>query len=242
MTGCYRRPAVVALCALVTAAAAGCYEHATPTPAKAKLPTLVDGQEVELALNKSEEADVSGSRVRFYDNYRVDGMTYGDEHLTYNQVRALADPKWNHQLDEHARLVSACHRANIPRYVGYTAMVAALGMQIYGGLLLGENYAKYQQVGAYGLMGFGGLSYLTGYALFGGRKCVEANEMYGKLHMRDAGETTLYNDEQIAELAQIVLDFNKRQQNAAKAGDGDEDESDDDSDDDDEASDGSASK
>lgn len=205
---------VLSLCAVV---AGGCYGKAKPPVTPAELPPLVDGQELEVDVGSSEEWDVSGSTVRSYKNYRIEGMSYGDEHLTYNQVRTLTDPTWKKQLERHADLVRSCRRANIPRYIGYASVVAGIGLQTYGSFVMGD-YIEYQQVAAFGLMGFGALSYLTGYGLLGGRKCSEANELADKLRLDLADEKSIYSDALIGEIAPILIDFNKKQRKlAAKA-------------------------
>jgi hypothetical protein len=208
-----RAAGALSLCA----AMAGCYDKAKPAIMPAQLPPLVDGQELEVDVGSSEEWDVSGSTVRSYKNYRIEGMSYGDEHLTYNQVRTLTDPTWKNQLERHADLVRSCNRANIPRYIGYAAVVAGIGLQTYGSFVMGD-YIEYQQVAAFGLMGFGATSYLAGYALLGGRKCSEANELADKLRIDLADEKSLYSDALIGEIAPILIDFNKKQRKlAAKA-------------------------
>lgn len=202
---------------LCAALAAGCYDKAKPAITPARLPEVVEGQELEVDVGSSEEWDVSGSTVRSYKNYRIEGMSYGDEHLTYNQVRTLTDPTWEKQLERHASLVRSCNRANIPRYIGYASVVAGVGVSTYGGFLMGDK-AEYQQVVGFGLMGVGALSYLAGYALLGGRKCSEANELADKLRIDLADEKSIYSDDLIGELAPILIDFNKKQQKlAAKA-------------------------
>jgi hypothetical protein len=222
----------ISLCA---AMAGGCYQKAKPAVSPAELPPLVDGQELEVDVGSSEEWDVSGNTVRSYKNYRIEGMSYGDDHLTYNQARTLTDPTWKKQLSHHADLVRSCSRANIPRYIGYASVVAGIGLQTYGSFVMGD-YGEYQQVAAFGLMGFGALSYLTGWALFGGRKCSEANELADKLRLDLADEKSIYSDALIAEIAPIVIDFNKKQRKlAAKAEqaskDAEEEEEDEESDD-----------
>ena len=218
-------------------AATGCYSAARPAPAKAELPALQDGEIVDVDLTSSEEADVSGSRVRFYKNYQINSMTYGDTSLTYHQVRTLTDPKWQGKIDEYGRLVSSCKRANVPRYIGYASMVAGIGVQTYGFLLLKDRPELIAPVG-YGLMGFGGVSYLTGWALLGGRSCDKANEMWADMHLGKADETAIYNDELISEIGEVILKFNKDQQRlAAKKTSASDDEGSDDEAGDDEGSD-----
>ncbi len=207
-----RRVAPSVLIAL--ALGAGCYAAPKPTPARAQLPALVDGEGVNVELSSSEEADVSGSRVRFYKNYQIDSMTYDDQTLTYHQVRSLADPTWQGKMEKHARLVSRCKRANVPRYIGYAAVVAGIGVQTYGFLLLKDRPELIAPVG-FGLMGFGGASYFAGWAFLGGRACNEANEMWSDLHLEKADDTRIYNDAIIDEIGEVVLQFNKNQRRLA---------------------------
>jgi hypothetical protein len=217
---------------LFAALAGGCYGKAKPAVTPAELPQMVDGQEIEVDVGSSEEWDVSGSTVRSYKNYRIDGMTYGDEHLTYNQMRTMTDPTWKKQLAHHADLVRSCNRANVPRYIGYASVVAGIGLQTYGSFIMGDK-AEYQQVAAFGLMGFGALSYLTGYALFGGRKCSEANDLADELRLDLADEKSIYSDALIAEIAPIIIDFNKKQAKLAAKAEKDRDEDEDEDEDDD---------
>lgn len=211
-------------------ALAGCYAKAKPAIPKAELPPLVDGEIVQVELDSDEEAVVTGSRVRWEKNYRIDGMSYGDTSLTYHQVRTLTDPTWQKKLDEHAAEVRACRRANVPRYIGYAAVVAGLGVQTYGFLLLKDKPELIAPVG-YGLMGFGGVSYLTGWAFFGGRSCNRANELWDEMHLGKANDTSIYSDALIGELGEIILKFNKDQQRLARqkaeAGDDGDEEIDD---------------
>lgn len=231
MSPSYRRVALVLGSLLFSALAlSGCYAKARPAIAKAELPPLVDGEIVDVDLNSDEEAVVTGSRVRWEKNYRISSMSYGDTSLTYHQVRTLTDPTWQKKIDEHAAEVRRCRRANVPRYIGYASVVAGLGVQTYGFLLLKDRPELIAPVG-YGLMGFGGVSYLTGWAFLGGRSCNRANEMWEEMHLGKANDTSIYSDELIGELGEIILKFNKDQQRLArKKAEADEGESEEDGD------------
>lgn len=216
MSPSYRRFALVLGSLLFSALTfSGCYAKARPAIPKAEIPPLVDGEIVDVDLDSDEEAVVTGSRVRWEKNYRINSMSYGDTSLTYHQVRTLTDPTWQAKIDEHAAEVRRCRRANVPRYLGYAAVVAGLGVQTYGFLLLKDKPELIAPVG-YGLMGFGGASYLTGWALFGGRSCNRANEMWADMHLDKANDSAIYSDALIGELGEIIVKFNKDQQRVAR--------------------------
>lgn len=209
------RPTLVLACLAAAGVSTGCYGRARPTPTIPDLPEATAGTPVVVAVNADEELDLRGSRARWVKNYRIDGMSYNGQPITYGQARTLVDPSFRGKLAEHRSKVSTCRRANIPRYLGYASVAVGIGMLSYGSVLF-KDKPELHLAASYGAMGVGALSYGTGYLFLGGRACTQANEMYEQLRFDQAGETAIYNDALVGEIGTLVEDFNRRMEAHSK--------------------------
>jgi hypothetical protein len=194
---------------IAVAALTGCYGAASPTPARPTLPPIVDGQEVDYQTSENPHYYESGGHLRYTRGISLDSMAYGDTALTYHEFRSLADPTWNDKLASHDQLVQRCHRANIPRYIGYTSVLIGSIAYYYGGALFNENQANLHYAVSGGLLGLGAAAYTTGYLFFGGRACDEANNMAAELHFGAANDKSLYSGDTMKEVIEIAHRYNK---------------------------------
>jgi hypothetical protein len=202
---------IVALALALVCAA--CYGAAHPRPPKAELPPLADGATLDIDVGSMRYW--SDSRLRYITDHQINRMSYNNIPLTYHEARSLADPSWEDKLTAYDGLVKRCRRANVPRYLGFTGVVAGAGLYIYGGALFQEN-GRLQQIVSTSVLAFGLASYAAGYYLLGGRACHEAEEVYKALHLGAAGESKIYNDDLMVEVGHIAKAFNKRMARAAK--------------------------
>ena len=205
--GCTRFPLALLL---TVGCASGCYGAAHEPPARPQAPALTPGAtaSVERARHKAF-LDSTGS---YHDGSTSLTFRYGDQRLSYSQYRALVDPRWSATLDEYDELVKRCQRANIPKYIGYAAIVGGFAFGIWGNQIVGDN-EQAQAAGFYGGVGLGVAAYAAGYLLFGGRACNEAGRMWDGenpwLEYADDDHVPDFNDTR-EELDRLTADFNAR--------------------------------
>lgn len=206
----HSRPARAPLFGLATLLTAGCYGSVHEPPQRPTIPTLAPDARAE--LGGVEHAAHLDSTGRYWDRSTSLRFSYGGVPVSYSQYRAIVDPKWKATLDTYDDLAARCQRANIPKYLGYTAIVGGFAFGIWGNSIVGDN-EQLQGTVFYSMLGAGVASYLVGYLFLGGRACNEAGRMWDGEDpwLEYADETSVPSFRTTsAELQQLTDTFNAR--------------------------------
>jgi hypothetical protein len=216
---------------------AACYGAAPPRPVHVPLPPLAAGAEIDVHSESrttienvphsastcpsgKSEGDPSCTVTKYVVAEPVTRTTttatYGTEPITYAQFKVLTDPHWDTKLGDLDDLAHKCQRANIPRYAGLGLMLGGL----VAGLVVGgaTGNAGAEQGVIYGGLGLGAGSYALGYFAFGGRQCVEAQQLYNTMDMSQAiGWNSVEGDDYATEMKALAEQFNAVHRNGPTA-------------------------
>ncbi len=204
---------------------AGCYGAAPGKPPTIPLPAVQDGAQITVhSETKTTMESVQKQAKSCPDGHPEACVTttysemepitrttstasLDDQPINYAQFVVITDPKWNDKLNQLDELATRCQRANIPRYAGLGLMLGG----VIAGVIVGGDAGKGI---VYGGFGAGAASYALGYFAFGGRDCVEAQDLYNQL---DLGEKASWNTVEGADYANEMKTL-AEQFNGAHAG------------------------
>ena len=125
-----------------------------------------------------------------------------NEPINYAQFVVITDSKRDEKLSALDDLSTHCQHANIPRYAGLGLMLGGL----VAGIIVGGDAGKGI---VYGGLGAGAGAYALGYFAFGGRDCVEAQDLYNELDVSDkVSWQTVHGAEYANEMKTLAEQFN----------------------------------
>jgi hypothetical protein len=222
-----------AAASLLSLSLAACYGSAPPKPPVVPLPPIAAGAAINVQSEsntamesvpheaKTCASDGTGCVVTTYNTtepvtHTQTTATYNDQPITYAQFNVLTDPHWDQKLADLDDLATRCQHANYPRYAG----IALIAVGIAGGLIAGAAGAgpgaEYALM--YGGGGLGLASYALGYFAFGGRQCVEAQQLYNEMDMSQAMRmNVVYGGDRAAEMKTLADQFNATHHGAGNA-------------------------
>jgi hypothetical protein len=205
-----RRPLTLALA--VFAFVPGCYESLKYGPPTLATVPVAEGARIRPHYHHIHTTYRSGAdgRPRDLDIDMIDKIDYGQNTLTYHEVRSLADPNWGTKLAEYDQIAHRCGRASRAETLAYIGIVAGANWAYWSGNFLNEDQNLLRFGVGGGLVGVGLLSYAVGYAFLGGRDCGKANQMAENLHLQYVGGGDIGDPDAIAEIKAVAKDFNKR--------------------------------
>jgi len=204
-----------------------CYGAAPPKPPVIPLPPPQEGAEilvhsdtkttyenVQKSASTCPEGKSEGDPSCTVTRYNVtepvtrtySAATYGEQPISYGQFKVMTDPHYQEKLDAVADLGHKCQRANTPRYIGLALLATGL---LVGPIISAEGGGGVGTAVTYGGLLGGGVSYATGYFVFGGRDCVEARAIYNSVDYAAAsGWNTVEGADVATEMQALAGQFN----------------------------------
>jgi hypothetical protein len=188
---------------VIIATLSACYGSAPPPPTKIPLPTLVDGEDIQVTSREVTKMEQVTHEAKTCNEATPDPQhctrttyteaepvtrthttaTYLGQPVNYAQLRVLGDPQYDAKLAQLAELSHVCRRANIPRYIGLAAVIGGIIVANIGAAPKQSNYPV-EIAGFAGIAG-GITSYAVGYYTMGGRECTRARALYNELEVAD---------------------------------------------------------